>query len=218
MNGRGATYQTSAKALHRQAVIHWMKTGEDRYRGHYVADLERQAYGRKAGMFGESNVAGGYLLVPERDSSPLATFLNELSPMRQRATVRPIIRDEFVRPLRTGNAAAGWVGEREDRGETTGPTLGEQRFPAHEIYANPSISQRLLDNADLDAESWLTEEVGEAFALQESDAWFNGDGLKKPRGLLDYPFVAPSGWVSGSFRYLFTGVSGPSRRRSRTPS
>jgi HK97 family phage major capsid protein len=114
----------------------------------------------------------------------------------------------FEQLTRTGTAEGGWVGEREDREETDAPTLGLDSFPLMELYSEPIITQKLLDDSELDVEAWLAGEVGETFGVLESDAWFNGSGMNQPRGLLTYPFVVPASWAHGKFRYIATGVSG----------
>jgi HK97 family phage major capsid protein len=174
-----------------------MRTGDE----HGLRELQRKAMGT------ELNPDGGYLVVPEHARSPLSTFLTEWSPMRQIATVRETTRAEFVQPTRTGPAASGWVAEAAPRTTTGTPTLGEDRYRTMELYALPEATQTMLDDSEIDLESWLAEEIAEAFATQEDDAWFNGDGVLKPRGLLTYPFVTDANWAHGSFRYVPTGAA-----------
>jgi HK97 family phage major capsid protein len=46
------------------------------------------------------------------------------------------------------------------------------------------------------------------FAEQEGDAFINGDGVNKPRGLLTYTTVADASWSWGSIGYVASGASG----------
>jgi HK97 family phage major capsid protein len=105
---------------------------------------------------------------------------------------------------------AYWRSEREPRPDTETPELGLDKFPAMELEACPQVTQRLLDDvANFDPESWLAAEVVEAFAVAESDAFVNADGVEKPRGLVTYPMeLTHANWAHGKFRAVKTGVSG----------
>ncbi|MDP3675767.1 MAG: phage major capsid protein, partial [Novosphingobium sp.] len=59
-------------------------------------------------------------------------------------------------------------------------------FAAGEIYANPAITQRLLDDAHFNIEQWLADQLEAEFNKQETIAFISGDGTNKPRGLLTY--------------------------------
>jgi HK97 family phage major capsid protein len=114
----------------------------------------------------------------------------------------------YKKPFATSGFATGWVGETEARPETATPTLAELEYPVMEIYAMPAATQTLLDDAAVDIDKWIAGEVEMAFAEQETAAFVKGDGVKKPRGFLDYPAVAESAWAWGSLGYVATGVSG----------
>jgi HK97 family phage major capsid protein len=195
-------------AHYKAAVLHWMRTGQETFKGEALPDIQRRAMAMKA-LNTELNPDGGYVVLSERESSPLEAFLLELSMMRQRATVRTITTNELVRPVNKRGADAGWVAERGARPETESPTLAQDRFPVMELYAMPAATQTLLDDSAIDIESWLAQEVVDAMALQESPAFMTGTGGTQPRGLLSYDFVTDhSTWDHGKFRLVETGVSG----------
>ena len=52
--------------------------------------------------------------------------------------------------------------------------------------AMPAATQRLLDDAAINMESWLADSVDAEFSRQEDIAFISGDGVNKPRGLLTY--------------------------------
>ncbi len=66
------------------------------------------------------------------------------------------------------------------------PTFKPLDFDVGEIYANPAATQTILDDAEINLESWLANEVETEFSLQETKAFISGDGDKKPHGLLTY--------------------------------
>ena len=100
------------------------------------------------------------------------------------------------------------VGEAAARPQTNSPTLAELSFPAMELYAMPAATQTLLDDAIVNIDQWIAEEVESAFAEQEGAAFVSGDGIDKPKGFLAYPMVAEASWNWGSIGVLNTGVAG----------
>ena len=163
---------------------------------------------RKALSVG-SDPDGGYLVTPDTSGRIIAK-LYETSPMRQLASVVTVGTDTYEGLIDNGEASAGWVGETSTRTETTTPQLGKWLIPVAEMYAMPSATQKVLDDAVLDLESWLAMKVANKFARVENAAFVNGDGVAKPRGLMTYPMAttadATRPW--GTFQYVFTGTSG----------
>ncbi|MCI5044180.1 MAG: phage major capsid protein [Aquisalinus sp.] len=154
-----------------------------------------------------SDPDGGYL-APEETERLIITAVRDISPIRQIASVRQIGANSYRKPVSISGAAAGWVGETEARPETTSPTLAAVDFPAMELYAMPAATQVLLDDAIVNLERWIADEVQAEFAAQESAAFVNGDGNNTPRGFRNYPQV-PEGTESwGQLGYVATGVDG----------
>ena len=150
---------------------------------------------------------GGYL-APDETERLINAALKEVSPIRAIASVREIGGGVFKKPVSQGGAASGWVGETAARPQTATPTLASLDFPAMELYAMPAASQTLLDDAVVDVEQWLADEVQGEFAAQEGAAFVGGDGIAKPKGFLSYPIVAEGTQVFGQLGYIATGVAG----------
>lgn len=150
---------------------------------------------------------GGHL-VPETTETLIERQLAQASPMRALASVRQTTSGLFRKPVSRGGAASGWVAETEARPETDTPELDMLDFPAAELYAMPAATQQLLDDALVDVEQWLAEEVRDVFAAQESAAFISGDGAGKPKGLMAYDFVAEGQQSWGELGYVATGVDG----------
>jgi HK97 family phage major capsid protein len=132
-----------------------------------------------------SNPDGGYLVTPEFGGI-INTFVYESSPIRQLATVTTIGTDMLEVVLDNGEATSGWVGETESRAETNTPTLNKLSIPVNELYAEPRVTQKMLDDGIIDVESWLAQKVGEQFSRKEATAFVNGTGFNQPRGMLTY--------------------------------
>lgn len=128
---------------------------------------------------------GGYLAPIEWDRT-ITDKLTLVSPIRQLATVQTISTSGFKKVFNLGGTSSGWVGETAARPGTNNPTFGVLDFIPGEIYANPSTTQQLLDDAEINLESWLAAEVQTEFAKKEGTAFVSGDGVNKPFGMLTY--------------------------------
>lgn len=128
---------------------------------------------------------GGYLAPVEWDRT-ITGRLKIISPIRTYARVQPITTAGFKKIYTDRAIGSGWVGETASRPATSTPQFAQLDFNTGEIYANPAITQQLLDDAAVDLEQWLADEVDTEFSRQESIAFLAGDGVNKPFGILTY--------------------------------
>ncbi|WP_299692732.1 phage major capsid protein [uncultured Tateyamaria sp.] len=128
--------------------------------------------------------AQGGFLVPEDFRAELIRDLTEVSPMRQVARVTTTGRDELVLPKRLTKLAGGWTAELADRTESE-PTYGQIKIPVHEIGVFTAISNMNLEDSAFDMQAELTADFAESFGEIESNAFIVGDGVGKPKGILD---------------------------------
>ncbi|MEH3107142.1 MAG: phage major capsid protein [Sphingomonas fennica] len=139
----------------------------------------------QAAMQKGTDADGGYLAPIEWDRT-IGEKLKRISPMRRESRVITISVAGFKKYFSDRNVGSGWVGETANRPATTTPQIGVLDFTPGELYANPAISQQLLDDAAVDLEQWLGSEVDTEFARQEGIAFTGGDGVNKPYGVLTY--------------------------------
>jgi len=132
-----------------------------------------------------SDDEGGYLAPVEWDRT-ITDKLIEVSPMRSIAGVQTISTAGFKKLYNLRGTASGWVGETSARPETNTPEFGPMTFTPGEIYANPAATQQMLDDAEVNLEAWLANEVETEFAYQEGMAFIAGDGANKPYGFLTF--------------------------------
>jgi HK97 family phage major capsid protein len=163
---------------------------------------------RKA-MSAGSDPDGGYLL-PESTVGRTVAKIFEQSTMRQLANVQQISTDKLEGIVDNNEASAGWVSELGARSDTSTPQLGQYEIQAHEMYAMPKISQKLIDDASMDVEGWLSMKVADKFARVEGAGFTTGTGAGQPRGLFAYTTAATSddtrAW--GTFEHVKTGTNG----------
>jgi HK97 family phage major capsid protein len=154
-----------------------------------------------------SNPDGGYV-VPLEIEQTIDRVLAKASPIRALATVRQIGGNVYRKPISINDPGTGWVAETDARPQTSTPTLAALDFPALELYAMPAATQTLLDDAQVDIEQWLADEVQIVFAEQEGAAFVNGNGTTQPKGILSYTNVADGSWSWGSIGYIASGAAG----------
>ncbi|MEL6364679.1 MAG: phage major capsid protein [Pseudomonadota bacterium] len=154
-----------------------------------------------------TDAEGGYL-APLETERMINEAVRDISPIRQTATVRQIGSASFRKPVSAAGAEAGWVGDKDPRTETDTPDLRVVDLPTAELYAMPAATPTLLEDAVVDVEQWLADEVRAEFAAQEGAAFVAGTGTNQPRGFLNYTAVAEGSQVWGQIGYIATGVSG----------
>ncbi len=193
----GSAPRTGASAEHKTAFEGYMRRGET----HNLRRLEEKA------LSAGSDADGGYL-VPDEIEAGVMRALRDASPIRAISGVRQVSANTYKKPFAIPGAATGWVAETATRTQTTSPTLSELAFPTMELYAMPAATQTLLEDAAVNIDEWVAEEVRVAFAEQENAAFVSGNGSNKPKGFLAYTTVAEASWAWDKVGYLATGVSG----------
>ncbi len=172
-------------------------------------DIERLSADERKAMSAGSDPDGGYLL-PAPTVGRMVKKVYEQSTMRQLANVITISTDALEGIVDNDEADAGWVSEMGTRNDTDTPQVGKYRIEAHEMYAQPKVTQKLIDDAATDVEAWLADKVADKFARIEGTAFWTGDGVGKPRGLAAYATAATGdgsrAW--GTFEHVITGANG----------
>ncbi|MCW2393691.1 MULTISPECIES: phage major capsid protein [unclassified Sphingobium] len=158
---------------------------------------------------GASGGSGGYA-VPREIDQMIDAALKSISPIRAVANVVRTGSAGYRKLVTTGGVVSGWAVETAARPETATPTFQEIAPPSGDLYANPSASQAMLDDAQFDVESWLAEEIAREFGRAEGAAFINGDGTSKPKGFLTYATTNQADSVRpfGSLQYVASGAAG----------
>lgn len=165
-------------------------------------DAGLEALSTKALSVG-SDPDGGYLVTPTM-SSRIAQSVFETSPIRQLASVETISTDSLELIDDHEEAVAGWTSETGSISETAAPGVAKRNIPTHELYAQPKATQKLVDDAAINIENWLSEKISDIFARKENTAFVGGDGVGQPRGILNYA----SGTSWGQIEQVKSGSNG----------
>lgn len=166
--------------------------------------------GIEAKSFNITNPAEGGLAVPREIDALIEATLRDISPIRSVAQVVKVGSSGYRKLVSLNNVASGWVSETAPRPETASIQFAEVVPPMGELYANPSASQAMLDDAMFDLEGWLAGEIAREFARAEGAAFISGSGTNQPRGFLTgTPSTAADGSRPfGTLQYIPSGVAG----------
>ena len=189
--------RSGAALQHKAAFDAYVRTGD----ATQLRDLEAKA------LSIGSDPDGGYLVTEELERA-VNRGVRNVSPIRAIAQVRRVSGSVYKKPFAITGAESGWIAETAARPETDTPTLAELAFPTMELYAMPAATSALLDDAAVDIDEWIADEVRDSFAIQEGTAFVTGNGTAKPKGFLDYTKVANASWSWGNIGYITTGAAG----------
>lgn len=186
-------------AEHKSAYGKFLRKGLDAGLG----DLEAKA------MNITTSADGGYAL-PEEIDRTVDELLRNRSSIRSIAQVVKVGSQDYKKLVSVHGAVATWVGETSSRPETDTPQLAEVAPPIGELYANPAVTQRALDDVFFNVESWLAGELAQQFGLAEGTAFVSGDGTNKPKGFLAGTINTSTDGARtfGHLQMIKTGVAG----------
>ncbi len=161
------------------AEEHEFKNSFNNYlrKGMHMSDLVTKSY------TSENAESGGAIVIPSLHNKIISS-VSAKSFMRELANIVNISTNVLDLVIEDGRLASGWVGESQERPVTDNSTLKQKRVHVHELYAQPKATQRLIDDAAVNIEDWLSERIADSFAKAENEAFVNGDGDKKPVGIL----------------------------------
>lgn len=206
--GHGEQRQLSDEEVtHQKAFQNFMRKGSESYENASLDELQE-----KVGLVVGNDPDGGYFVTPTVEMS-MDRKITEVSPIRSIASVRQIGSDRWKRPFNQAGTIAGWVGEVETRPNTENSKIRETVIPVHEMYANPRASQSEIDDANINIEQWIVDEVGIEFAALEGLAFCTGNGVSQPKGIFSQSSTletvgSKAQAADGKIGHVKTGVSG----------
>ena len=186
-------------APHQKAFAAYLRSGDD----DALRGLDVEVKGLTTAVAAD----GGYLVDPQT-SDTIATVLKSSASLRSVANVVNVEATAFEVLVDHTEMGSGWASETADAVETNTPQFERISIPLHELSALPKASQRLLDDAAFDVDSWLATRIADKFATAEAAAFITGDGIDKPRGFLNHSNVDDASWTWGSLGYVATGADG----------
>lgn len=190
---------TDFDAPHQKAFNAYLRSGDDD--GLRGLELDGKA------MSTAVNSDGGYLVDPQT-AETIKSVLNSSASIRSISTVVNVEATSYDVLIDHTDVGAGWADEATATAETGTPTIDRISIPLFELSALPKASQRLLDDAAFDIDTWLAGRIADKFARTEAGAFINGDGINKPMGFMAHSIVDNASWAWGGLGYVATGADG----------
>lgn len=102
------------------------------------------------------------------------------------------------------------MSETGTRSETNVGEIGKYEIFAHEMYAMPVATQKLLEDSAFNLENWLVSRLARRFGRLENTAFVGGNGVGQPRGFTTYATdsAGDSTRTWGKIQYVPSGASG----------
>ncbi|MEM9577235.1 MAG: phage major capsid protein [Pseudomonadota bacterium] len=190
---------TDAGAPHQKAFNAYLRSGDD----DGLRGLEIDVKSLSTAV----NSDGGYLVDPQT-SDTVSAVLKSSASLRSIASVVNVEATSYDVLVDHTDVGAGWATETGSLTETDTPQIDRITIPLHELSALPKASQRLLDDSAFDIEGWLANRIADKFARAEAAAFVSGDGVDKPKGILDHTSVDNAIWSWGNIGYVPSGLDG----------
>lgn len=176
VSGKGGNAEVEAKA--HEAIREFTRKGD---RG----QLEVRA------MSTDSQPSGGFLVMPEL-SATVVSRVFETSPIRLFANVEQAGTKSREFLIDDDEGSAEWSGEKAVAAEDT-PDVGMKEITTHEITSKMRATATMLEDAYFDLAGWMQGKGAEKISRSENSAFFAGNGVNKPRGLLTYSAWSAAG-------------------------
>lgn len=152
----------------------------DEYKSSMLTAL-RANFRQVSDVLEEGNDANGGYLVPEEYDRRLIDVLDEENIMRTLGTTITTSGEHKINIASTKPAAA-WIEEGATI-QFSDATFGQKLLDAHKLHVAIKITDELLYDNAFDLENYIITQFGKALANAEEDAFLNGDGTGKPKGL-----------------------------------
>lgn len=170
--GTGGTEQRNERTDEQRAFGTYLRRGEGA-----LTDVERRA------LTVGNDASAGFLAPPEYGTEIIKALV-EHSPIRQYARVVTIAAPEVRFPRRVSGTNAEWVSEIGNRPEST-LTYDQVTLTPHEIATFVEVSKQLVEDAAYDLEGEIRSALAEDIGVKEGRAFISGDGVGKPKGILN---------------------------------
>ena len=125
----------------------------------------------------------GGVLAPNEYVREILKDVTEISNLRAVARTRTAGAGRMEIPVRSSLVTVNWEGEYEEA-QDSNSQYQLRKVPLNKIMVNVPITIEELQDAAFDMESEINMDIAEAFAQKEGAAFINGDGVKKPEGIL----------------------------------
>jgi len=143
-----------------------------------------------------TDTEGGYL-VPDEFERTLIESLDEENIFRKLANVISTSSGDRKIPVVASKGTASWIDEEGAITESD-DSFGQVSIGAYKLGTMIKVSEELLNDNVFNLESYIAKEFARRIGNKEEDAFFTGDGVGKPTGILAATGGAQVGVTAGS--------------------
>jgi len=151
-----------------------------------------------------SDPDGGYL-VPDEYERTLIEALEEENIFRKLAHVIQTSSGDRKIPVVASKGTASWVDEEGDIPESD-DTFGQVTLSAYKMATMIKVSEELLNDNVFNLEAYIAREFARRIGALEEEAFFVGDGVGKPTGVLHDTNGAELGITTAGVAITFDDV------------
>jgi HK97 family phage major capsid protein len=199
-NSLGATRQDepTASQLHSKAFRAFIRKGTE----DGLEALQQKAMSLTAGE-------GGYT-IPQDLDAVIGKMERQWAPMVNEVSTINVSTETYEEPVVDGMSVSAWAAETGARAASTAPTFVKWTPQYGEAWANPQVTQRMLDDAKFDIEAFLAEDIGQSFGIAIDTAVLSAAGTNQPKGILAHTpaATADSSRAYGSIERVHSGTAG----------
>ncbi len=124
----------------------------------------------------------GMLVMPEEMETSVRALLTKQVVMRRLASTLTLTADRKI-VLASSYGAANWIGENGAYPKVD-DSYSTVAIGNHKLGKIILVSEELLHDSEFDLTGLISTSFGRAFSEGEEDAFLNGDGTGKPKGVL----------------------------------
>lgn len=134
----------------------------------------------------EGSAYGGYVITPNMQKI-ISTEIDNICFMRKICSVQSVASSS-LEVIDDTEFTTAWIGDSGTVDDTDASNLNKITIKAHELIAQPKVTQKLLDDASINIEEWLAYQLAEQFAGKEEEAFLKGtgDSGNQPKGITTY--------------------------------
>ena len=165
---------------HKKALNTYLKKGFEAN----IANLETKS-DLSAGL-DNGSAYGGYLLTPNMQKI-ISEEVEDNCFMRKICSVQEI-SSSSLEVLDDTTFSTSWMSETGTVIDSDSGAFTKTTIKAHELVAQPKVSQKLLDDSFISIEEYLAHRLGIQFAQKEEEVFLkgNGDSNNQPMGITSY--------------------------------
>lgn len=134
----------------------------------------------------KSSAYSSQILLPANMTCDLCEKIKELSPIKKFAKNIKTSANSIEIITSTNTEMAGWSDNKNFQPKSEIFQITKQKIDLHEMFARPKATQDMLEDYEKNVEEWLISAIANEFTILETNAFINGDGINKPKGILYY--------------------------------